>query len=76
MPANQPNETVRQILTRKLGSIKQAPLPQGTPPWDAILEETWNDIVRKAKARKTGYKVFRKLLIDPRFDKPKLPRTD
>ena len=67
---NQPGETVRQILKRKTANIKKAPLPSGTPLWDDILEETWKEIVRKAKARKTGYRVFRKLLTDPRFNKP------
>jgi hypothetical protein len=70
MPGNRDSERVRDILRRKLGSIKQAPLPPGAPSWDSILDETWKDIKRQAKARKIGYRQFRKLLIDPRFDKP------
>jgi hypothetical protein len=70
MAANDDVDTVREILKRKRGNIKQAPLPSGSPGWDDIMDETWKDIKRKAKARKIGYKVFRKLLSDPRFDKP------
>ncbi|HEX3150274.1 MAG TPA: hypothetical protein VHR66_19515 [Gemmataceae bacterium] len=70
MAANDDADKVREILKRKRGNIKQSPLPSGSPGWDDIFDETWKDIKRKAKARKTGYKVFRKLLSDPRFDKP------
>jgi hypothetical protein len=70
MPGNRDGETVREILRRKQGNIKQAPLPPGSPAWDDILDETWRDIKRKAKSRKPGYKQFQKLLSDPRFDKP------
>jgi hypothetical protein len=70
MAANDDSETAGDILKRKQGNIKQAPLPPGSPSWDDIIDETWKDIKRKAKARKKGYKVFRKLLSDPRFDKP------
>jgi hypothetical protein len=70
MAVNDDSETVEGILRRKQGNIKQAPLPPGSPSWDDIMDEIWKDIKRKAKARRTGYKVFRKLLSDPRFDKP------
>jgi hypothetical protein len=69
MPTNDDRETVASILLRKVASIKQAPLPVGSPSWDDILEETWRDIKRKAKRKRTGDRVFRKLLTDTRFDK-------
>jgi hypothetical protein len=62
-------KTVEEILREKLGSIKQARLPKGSPSWDDILGLTWEDIVRRAKARRRGYRTIRKLLIDRRFDK-------
>ena len=69
MPDNDDNETVEDILKRKKGTIKQAPLEPGSPSWDDILGETWRSIKRKARQRKKGYRTFRKLLIDGRFDK-------
>jgi len=70
MPTNNDNETVADILKRKVGRIKQARLDPGSPSWDDIRSETWASIKRKARHRKTGYQTFRKLLSDPRFDKP------
>jgi hypothetical protein len=69
MPENDDNETVADILKRKLGSIKQAPLDPGSPSWDEIAGETWASVKKKAKRKKPGYKTFRKLLTDRRFDK-------
>lgn len=69
MAANDDDETVEEILKRKKGSIKNAPLGQKSPPWDDILEETWAEIKEKAKRRKPGYKTFRKLLSDPEYNK-------
>lgn len=71
MPDNDDAETVADILRRKKGSIKQAPLDPGSPSWDDIRGETWKTVKRKARQRKTGYHTFRKLLIDQRFDKQK-----
>lgn len=70
MPDNAAAETVADILKRKRGTIRQAPLDPGSPSWDDILGETWRSIKRKARQRKTGYRTFRKLLTDGRFDKP------
>lgn len=69
MPENDDNETVAEILKRKKATIKQAPLDPGSPSWADILGETWRSIKRKARQRKTGYRTFRKLLTDGRFDK-------
>lgn len=69
MPKNSDDETVEQILRRKKGSLKNAPLPSGSPSWDDILYETWIDVDRKAKRRVPGYRTIRKLLTDPEYDK-------
>ena len=69
MPRNLDDETVEEILRRKKGSIKNAPLPKGSPSWDDILEESWAAIDRKAKRRIPGYRTFRKLLTDPEYEK-------
>lgn len=69
MPENADHETVADILKRKRSTIKRAPLDPGSPSWDDILGETWASIRRKARRRKTGYRTFRKLLTDGRFDK-------
>ena len=69
MPENDDSETVADILKRKLGKIRQAPLESGSPSWDDIMGETWKSIKQKASRRKPGYRTFRKLLTDGRFDK-------
>lgn len=69
MPKNDDHETVADILTLKLGTIKQAPLEPGSPSWDDIAGETWRTIKQKARRRRTDYRTFRKLLTDRRFDK-------
>jgi len=69
MPENLDSETFGEILKRKKGIIKYAPLPPGSPSWETIKGETWKSIKRKAKQRKTGYTVYKKLLLDIRFDK-------
>ncbi len=69
MPPNDENETVREILTRKKGSVRHAPLDPGSPSWDDIMDETWAEIKRKATRRVPGYKTFRKLLSDSEYDK-------
>lgn len=69
MPPNDDAETVRDILKRKKGSIRQAALEPGSPSWDDIMNETWADITRKSSRRVPGYKTFRKLLSDKEYDK-------
>ena len=69
MPQNLPHETVAQILRRKLGSIKQAPLPPGSPSWDDIRHMTWADIEHAKSRGDVGFKTFYKLLTNKRFDK-------
>jgi len=69
MPTNDPGETVAQILRRKLSTIKQTPPPPGSPSWDDILHLTWAGVEAAKKRGEPGFKVFRKLLTDKRFDK-------
>ncbi|HEX4611361.1 MAG TPA: hypothetical protein VH092_24420 [Urbifossiella sp.] len=69
MPENFDHETVADILKRKRGKIKYAPLDPGSPSWDDVLHETWGEIVAKANRRVSGYKTFRKLLSDSGYDK-------
>jgi hypothetical protein len=69
MPANQLHESVAQILRRKLGSIKQAPLPSGSPSWDDIQQLTWAEVLAAKDRGEVGFKTFCKLLTNKRFDK-------
>jgi transposase len=50
-------------------SIKQAPLPSGSPGWDTFMQMTWEHIEEGARANRPGFKVVRKLLTDKRFNK-------
>lgn len=63
------SEKVSDILKRKQASIKQAPLPSGSPDWDAFTQMTWEQIEEGARANRPGFKVVRKLLTDKRFNK-------
>jgi hypothetical protein len=60
---------VADILKQKKASIRQAPLPQGTPDWNTLMHMTWEQIDEGARANRPGFKVIRKLLADKRFDK-------
>lgn len=62
-------KTVGQILSNKLGSIKNAALPPGSPSWDDILHMKWEDVVAKARAGEAGFKTFLKLLGKGEYDK-------
>lgn len=69
MPANLIDETVREILRRKKGTIKDAALDPGSPSWNDILDETWGEITANARLRVRGYKTLRKLLSDSVYEK-------
>ncbi|MBH8575904.1 hypothetical protein I8752_23480 [Nostocaceae cyanobacterium CENA369] len=58
-----------EILKYKRGSIKQAPLTEGSPNWDEFSEMYWEEIEAGVEANQPGFKVVRKLLSDKRFDK-------
>ena len=64
-----PNTKVKDILKRKKGSIKYAPLEPGAPSWEEIEELTWADIEERARQGLPGYRTIKKLLSDTRFDK-------
>ena len=59
--------TVSEILRLRKGSIKQAPLPKGSPSWDSIMHLTMEEIEQLAKQKKPGYATLKKLLEDNRF---------
>ncbi len=62
--------TVAEILRKfKRGSIKQVPLPAGSPSWDDIMDLKWEEVLRRARSRMKGFRIFKKLLLQPRFDK-------
>jgi hypothetical protein len=69
MAQNRDDETVREILRRKKGSIRNAALGPGSPSWDDIVDLTWEEITRRAKNREPGYKTFKKLLSAGEYDK-------
>ena len=60
---------MREILTVKKGSVRSAPLPAGSPGWDAVLDLTWEEITAAADAGAAGFRTIRKLLPDRRFDR-------
>jgi hypothetical protein len=62
-------KTVDEILKGKKGSIKDAPLDEGAPSWAEIRNLKWEDIVKGAQQGKRGYRTFKKLLEQQRFDK-------
>jgi hypothetical protein len=68
MPPNK-RLKVSDILRKKMGSIKQAPLPGGSLSWDEYSQMTWEQIEQGARANRPGFKVVRKLLTDKRFDR-------
>ena len=69
MAQNRDDETVRDILRRKRGSIRTAPLEPGSPSWDDVMDLTWDEITRRAKSREPGFKTFKKLLSAGEYDK-------
>ncbi|MGH7172684.1 MAG: hypothetical protein ACRELG_20580, partial [Gemmataceae bacterium] len=66
--ADYTGKTVAEILKEKKARIKKAPLDPGSPSWDDIRQLTWEEIDRRAKQRKPGYKTIRKLLSAPEYD--------
>ena len=66
---NLKSKTVAHILIQKKGTIKQAPLPKGSPSWEDLSQMTWEQIELGAKENRAGFKIVRKLLTDKRFDK-------
>lgn len=67
--ATNAGKTVTEILTGKKGGIRQAPLEPGSPSWDDIRGMMWEEVVRRAERDDPGFRIFKKLLSDGRFDK-------
>jgi hypothetical protein len=61
--------TVAEVLEGEKASIKDAPLPKGSPSWEDLSETRMSEIDRRARRNVRGYKTIRKLLSDKRFDK-------
>jgi len=61
--------TVADILKGKKGSIKNAPLPKGSPSWKEIQGMTQQEINQGAAENRPGYRAIKKLLTDRRFNK-------
>ncbi len=62
-------QIIREILKKKKASIKDQPLDPGSPSWDDIRDLTWEEIVKRAQQRRTGYKTIKKLLGSREYDK-------
>ncbi len=71
MPNINPNtgKPVAEILVGKRGAIRQAPLEPGSPSWAEIGGMMWEEVVRRAERDDPGFRIFKKLLSDGRFDK-------
>ena len=67
--ADYAGKTVAEILKTKRARIKHAPLPEGSPSWDDIMQLTWEEIEEKYKQGDPGFKTFHKLLTSKRFEK-------
>jgi hypothetical protein len=68
-PSFEPQERVRDILRRKKGSSKNAPLGQEAPSWAEIQDHTWQEVEAGARQNKPGYRTIKKLLSDSRLDR-------
>lgn len=62
-------KTVGEILVGKKGSVRSAPLEEGSSSWNEVEAMTWEEVVEKAAASLPGFKTIKKLLGDKRFDK-------
>jgi len=60
---------VSEILRTKKGSIRSAPLPEGSPSWFEFEAMMWEEIEEGAKQNRPGFRTVRKLLGDQRFDR-------
>lgn len=62
-------QQVADILRTKKGSVRNAPLPAGSPTWAELEFMTWEQIEAGARQNAPGFKTIRKLLSDQRFDR-------
>jgi len=63
------NQTVNQVMKNRLGSIRRAPLPKGSPSLNDIGDMTMEQVQAAAKSNEPGFKTILKLLNDSRFSK-------
>lgn len=61
--------SVAEILRAKKGSVRSAPLPEGSPTWSEFEAMIWEQIEIGARQNLAGFKLVRKLLSDQRFDR-------
>lgn len=61
------NQKVKDVLKIRKGSIKNAPLPPGSPSWYAIQDLTFKDISQRRNL--PGYNTIWKPITDGRFAK-------
>lgn len=64
-----PETKVSEILKRKRGSIKNAPLEAGSPSWDEIQQLTWGDILDGEQQGLPGFRTIKKLLLKKEYDR-------
>ena len=69
MPHKYAGLRVLEILRSNKGSVRQAPLPDGSPSWPEFEGMMWEDIDEGARRNLPGFKTVRKLLTDQRFDR-------
>jgi hypothetical protein len=69
MPHKYAGLRVSEILRLKKGSVRQAPLPDGSPSWSEFEGMMWEEIEEGARQNLPGFKTVRKLLSDQRFDR-------
>jgi len=68
-PHKYSGKRVDEILRLKKASVRNAPLPPGSPSWTVVESMLWEDVDDAAKADGTGFKTIRKLLTDSQFDR-------
>ena len=67
--ADNAGRTVNDILQDKRAEILKVPLDPGSPSWDDIRHLKWEDVEEQARRRVPGFRTFRKLLTNRRFNK-------
>ncbi len=67
--ADEADLIVGDVLKGKLGSIRRAPLPPGSPSWTDIANMTISEVRAAAQQGEPGFKAIYKLLTDGRFNK-------
>ncbi len=61
--------TVAEILKLKKASLKNAELDPGSPSWDSILSLTWEEIQKRARRNRPGFRTIKKLLGSKEYNR-------